>query len=132
MLRSVIKSITTTTTINGKCRHCYQFDETVEQLVSASPLLAKEQYIKRRDRVCAQLHCSICKDRGVKLENERWYDHVPKLVETSCEGKITILGNQQVQIDRTVRNNKLDIIICDNVNRTCVLIDFAILGTECD
>lgn len=82
--------------------------------------------------MCAKLHFSIYKDRGVKLENKRWYDHVPKLVETSCEGKVAILGNQQVQINRTVPNNKLDIIICDNVNRTCVLIDVAILGTECD
>ena len=65
--------------------------------------------------MCAQLRFSICKDRGVILENEHWYDHVPKLVETSCEGRVTILGNQQVQIDRTVPNNKLDIIICDNV-----------------
>jgi CRISPR/Cas system CMR-associated protein Cmr1 (group 7 of RAMP superfamily) len=86
----MIKSTTTTTTIiNGKCRHCHQFDETVEHLISASPILVKEQYIKRHDRMCAQLHFSMCKDRGVKLENEHWHDHVPKLVETSCEGKVT-------------------------------------------
>jgi hypothetical protein len=41
-------------------------------------------------------------------------------METSCEGKVTIWSNQQDQIDRTVPNNKLDITICDNVNRTCV------------
>ena len=31
---------------------------------------------------------------GVKLENKRWYDHVPKSDETSHEGKVTILRNQ--------------------------------------
>ena len=30
--------------------------------------LAKEQYIKRHDRVCAQLHFNICKETGVQLE----------------------------------------------------------------
>ena len=47
-----------------------------------------------------------------KLDNEHWYDCVPKLVETS-EDKLTILWYQQVQTDRTISNNKLDIIICD-------------------
>ena len=39
------------------------------------------------------------------------YKHVPKSVETSQGGKVTILWNQQVQTDRTIPNNKPDIII---------------------
>ena len=40
----------------------------------------------------------MCKETGVKLDNEHWYDHiVPKSVETSHEGKATILWNQQQQ-----------------------------------
>jgi len=53
---------------------------------------------------------------------------VPKSVETSQEGKVTILWNQQVQTDRTIPNNKPDIIICDNDKGTCMLIDVAISG----
>ena len=49
-------------------------------------------------------------------------------VETSQGGKVTILWNQQVQTDRTIPNNKPDIIIRDNEKRTCVLIDVAISG----
>jgi hypothetical protein len=60
-------------------------------------MLANEEYIKRRDRVCAQLHFNICKEIGIKLDIERWYKHVPKLVETSQEGKVTILWNGKVQ-----------------------------------
>jgi hypothetical protein len=51
---------------------------------------------------------------------------VPKPVETSQVGKVTILWNQQVQTDRTIPNNKRDIIIQDNEERTCRLIDVAI------
>jgi hypothetical protein len=94
---------------------------------SASPILATEQYILRHDRVCAELHCKICKEIGGKLDN-KCYDHVPKSVETSHEGKVTILWNQQLQTNRTVGNNKLDIIICDNKQGTCILIDVAIPG----
>jgi hypothetical protein len=47
-------------------------------------------------------------------------------VETSQGGKVTILWNQQVQTDRTIPNNKPDIIIRDNEKGTCTLIDVAI------
>jgi len=56
------------------------------------------------------------------------YGHVPKLVETSQGGKVTILWNQQVQTVRTIPNNKPDIIIRDNEKGTCMLIDVAISG----
>ena len=41
---------------------------------------------------------------------------------------VTILWNQQVQTDRTIPNNKQDIIIRDNEQFTCMLIDDAISG----
>ena len=43
-------------------------------------------------------------------------------------GKVTVLWNQQVQTDRTILNNKPDIIIRDNEKGTCTLIDVAISG----
>jgi len=51
---------------NSKYRLCKQLDETVEHIISACLILAEEQYIKRHDRVCVQLHFNICKDIGVK------------------------------------------------------------------
>jgi hypothetical protein len=52
----------------SKCRLCQQFHETIDHLISVCPVLAKEQYIKRYDRVSAQLHFNICKETGVKLD----------------------------------------------------------------
>jgi len=64
------------------------------------------------------------------LDKNHWYEHVPKLllVETSQGGKVTVLWNQQVQTDRTIPNNKPDIIIRDNEKGTFMLIDAAISG----
>jgi hypothetical protein len=62
------------------------------------------------------------------LDKKHWYEHVPKSVETTQGGKVTILWNQQVQTDRTISNNKPDIIIRDNEKGTCTLIDVAISG----
>jgi phospholipid N-methyltransferase len=71
------------TETDSKCRLCKQFDETVDHIISACPILAKEQYIKRHDRVCSQLRFNLCKETGVQLDIKRWYEHVSKSVETS-------------------------------------------------
>jgi len=56
------------TETDSKCRLCQQFHATVDHIISACPILAKEWYIKRHDRVCAQLHFNICKETGVQLD----------------------------------------------------------------
>jgi len=76
--------------------------------------------------VCAQLRFNICKETGVQLDKKHGYEHVPKSVETGQGGNVTILWNQQVQTDRTIPNNKPDIIIRENGKRICILIDVAI------
>ena len=43
---------------------------------------------------------------------------------------VIIILNQQVQTDRTIPNNKPDIIIRDNDRGTCMLIDVAISGDK--
>ena len=43
------------TETDNKCKLCQQFNETTDHIISACPILAKEQYIKIRDRVSAQL-----------------------------------------------------------------------------
>ena len=76
----------------------------------------------------AQLHLNICKETGVQLDKKHWYEHLTKSVETSQGGKVNILWNREVQTDRSIPNNKPDIIIRDNEKGTCVLIDVAISG----
>jgi hypothetical protein len=86
------------TETDSKCRHCQQFQETAEHIISADPVLAKKQYIKRHDRVCAELHFNIRKEMGGKLNNKHRYGHIPISVETSPEGKVTVLWNQQCKL----------------------------------
>ena len=62
------------------------------------------------------------------IGKKHWYKHVPKSVETSQGSKVTILWNQQVRTDGTIPNNKPDVIVRDNENGTCMLIDVAISG----
>ena len=101
------------TETDSKCRLCQQHDETIGHIISACPIVAKEQYVKRHDKVSEQIHFNICKEIGVQLDKKHWYEHVPKSVITN-RGKVTILWNQQMQTDRTILNNKPDIIIQGN------------------
>jgi hypothetical protein len=50
----------------------------IHHIISACPILTKEQYLKRHDRVSAQLHLNICKETAVQLDKKHWYEHVPK------------------------------------------------------
>jgi len=55
-------------------------------------------------------------------------EHVPKSVEISQGGKVTILWNQKIQTDRIIPNNKPDITIRDNEKGTSMLIDIVNSG----
>jgi hypothetical protein len=116
------------TETDSKCRLCHHFDETIDHSISACPILAKEQCIKRYGRMGARLHFNICKETHVQLDTKHWCEHVPKSVETSRGSKVTILWNQQIQTDRTIPNNKPDIVISNYEKGTCMLIDVAIPG----
>jgi hypothetical protein len=67
--------------------------------------------------VCAQPHFNVCKEVWVKLDNKHWYDYVRKSVEISREGKETVLWDEQVTADRTIPDNKPDIVNRDNEKR---------------
>jgi hypothetical protein len=73
------------TETDRKYRLCQQFDKTIDHIISAYPILAKEQYIKRLDGVSAQLHFNICRVTGVQLDKTHWCEHVPKSVEKAKE-----------------------------------------------
>ena len=79
--------------------------------------------------VSAQLHFNICKEIRVKLD-KHWYDHVPKWVQTSNEGKDTILWNQRVWIGRNIPNYKPDIIVRDNEEGTKLKLNSVALVRE--
>jgi hypothetical protein len=95
----------------------------MKNLLTTCPILAKIEYIIRRDEVCTHLHDSICKTLGSET-TKNWYSHIPKLV---CEHiDITVLWNQGVQTNRDVLENKPNIIIKNKKDKICLLIYVAI------
>jgi hypothetical protein len=70
--------------------------------------LAKSENLMRHDKVCAHLHCSICKALGIET-TDRWYTQKPKPVYEERDG--TVLWNHTVHTDRELTANRPDIII---------------------
>ena len=63
----------------SKYRLCKQHEQTTDHLTSGCPILAKNEYLMRHDKVCAYLHYSICKALGTET-TDKWYTHIPKPV----------------------------------------------------
>jgi hypothetical protein len=77
--------------------------------------LAKQKYIKRHNRVCAQLHFNACKKMEIKLDNKHGYEYVPKVVETSHRGKVTVYQIKKwKQIEPSLTINRGGGMIRDN------------------
>jgi hypothetical protein len=107
----------------SRCRLCKEYEETTDHLTSGCPILAKNEYIIRHDKVCTHLHYSICKTLIIET-TENWYSHISKSV---CQHEdITVLWNQGVQTDREVLANRPNIIIKNMRDKIFLLIDVAI------
>jgi hypothetical protein len=62
----------------GSRRRLYkEYEETIDHLTSGCPILAKNEYVIRHDRVCTHLHYSICKTLSIETTGN-WYFHIPK------------------------------------------------------
>jgi hypothetical protein len=60
--------------IDSKCWLYKQHEETIDPLTSGWPILAKNEYLMRHDRVEAHLCYSICKVLGIKM-TKKWSTH---------------------------------------------------------
>jgi hypothetical protein len=111
--------------VDSKCQLCKQHEETIDRLTSGCPILAKNEYLMRHDKVGAHLHYSICKALGIEM-TDKWYTHTltPKPV---CEHEdVTVLWNQGVETILvsyfsciTYKNNSFSEYIKPVCERTC-------------
>ena len=58
--------------IESECRLCKQLEETIDHLTSGCPILAKNEYLMRHDKVCSHLRYSICKALGIQTIYKRY------------------------------------------------------------
>jgi hypothetical protein len=52
--------------IESRCRLCKEYEETTAHLTSGCPILTKNKYVIRHDKMYTHLHYSICKTLGIE------------------------------------------------------------------
>ena len=117
--KHIIKQGTT-----DRCRMCHTHPEIVEHLISGCQTLAADEYLNKHNQVAAQLQLDICRNYGINVEVECWYQHKPEWVMEN--EKATILCDSPIITDRHVPCNKPDIVIQEKKSDRCQIIDVAI------
>jgi hypothetical protein len=57
---------------DSNCQLHTQHKETTDHLTSGCPILLKNKYLMRHDKLYARLHYSLCKTLGIKMR-DIWY-----------------------------------------------------------
>ena len=106
------------------CRMCTKKSE-VSQIVSECQKLTQKEYKIRQDNVARIVLCKLCGKYNLK-RSEKWYEHAPEGVVENEEVKI--LWGGMIQCDREIKAKKPDIVLVNKNEKSCAIIDIAILG----
>ena len=75
-----------------------ELEENIEHLTSGCPILAKNEYLVRHDKVCTDLQYSVCKALGIET-TDKWYTNMPKPV---CEeGDVSVVESSSTHRQRS-------------------------------
>ena len=103
------------------CRICRVEKETIRHIISD---LSPTKYLEGYDNFCEYIHVFLLLEHGFIEKYIPWYQHQPAQV---AENNLTkILWNFPIHIDHEVINNKPDIIVVDQINKTANLIEIAV------
>ena len=105
------------------CRLCTEKEETVDHIISACPTIVNIEYLQRHVRVAKFIHWTLCKNFNLP-HTEKWYEHTSQPVLQSTE--VTISWDFTIHTDRKIDANRPDIIIKDQGEKTCIMLDVAV------
>jgi hypothetical protein len=108
--------------VDGKCRMCGQYDETVAHLVAGCKVLANDKYKQRHNQVAKRVHWSLCRKYSIETP-EQWWKHTPEPVVETDRAKI--LWDFSIRTDHHIQANKPDLVVVDKDEKSCLIIDIA-------
>jgi len=108
---------------DAKCGICKQNNETISHTASSCSKLAQKEYKRGHDNVASAIHWDLSGKCGFE-RNERLYDHVSESVLENDGFKL--LWHFSVQTDHEIVARRPDLVIIDNRDKICQIIDVAI------
>ena len=111
--------------VSNKCRLCGAYVENVLHIVSGCSMLVQKEYKRRHNKVCLNIHWTLCKKYGVKVCG-RWYEH--KVESVMGNAIVKILWDVCIQVDRQIEHQRPDIVVMEKnmkkgliINVTCLV-----------
>ena len=106
--------------VSAACRMCGEIVETVSDLVTECTAIAPKQSW-RYDKVAQVNHWDLCSQKCGFERTANWYHHKPDPVCDSDKHKL--LWNFKIQTDHRIEHNKPDIVLLNEEEKSCNLID---------
>ena len=105
------------------CRIRDKNSESMSHIVSEYEKLARKEYKRRHDIVSRIVHWKLCEKYNLKRSG-KWYEHAREGVVE----EVKIFWDVMIQRNSEIKARKSNIIAVNNNERSCVIIDIAILG----
>ena len=104
---------------------CGKVDESIDHIVSGCSKLAQKECKRSHDNLGKIIHWKL----AIKCDLEaggKWYEHEPQSVLENEDYKI--LWDFSIQTDHVIEARRPDLVVVDQKERSCKIIDFAIPG----
>jgi hypothetical protein len=109
--------------IEDKCRLCNAHSETIQHISAGCRIMSGTEYTERHNSIAKIIHQEIAIKLELIKEKVPHYNYNPKPVLESQ--KFTLYWDRPLITDRTIKNNKPDIVIIDKSMKTATLVDIA-------
>ena len=107
------------------CRVCRKVDESIDHIASSCSKLAQKEYKRRHDNLEKIVHWKLAKKCNFEAR-DKWYEHKPESVLENEDYKISWVFS--IQTDHVIEAWRPDLVLVDEKDRNCKIIDFAVPG----
>ena len=107
------------------CRVCRKVDESIDHIVSGCSKLAQKECKRRHDNLEKIVHWKLARNSNFEA-GDKWYEHEPESVLENEDYKI--LWDFSIQTDHVIEARRPNLVVVDQKERTCKIIDFAVPG----
>lgn len=107
-----------------KCRLCNDAEESVQHISSACSTIAGTKYLARHDNMGKVVHQLLCLQYGLlqSLTPHHLYSPQPIVENDSFK----VYWDITISTDIAVEHNRPDVVVWNKINRTVVIVDFAV------
>lgn len=122
--RAYVKHILHQDTDTTKCRMCGLAEETIHHLTAGCSAIAQTRYLERHNNMGKVVHQLVCINKNLLNNFTPHYKYSPQSVleneTTKMYWDVTIIA------DRGLEHNRPDMVIWNKVEKSAILVDFAV------